>query len=122
MEKSNIVLILPKTKPWELQKYALTSFKFQDVDKNFIVLATEDQIKQTQNLKSKPSQQQMPPAKPINYFKIKILTLAFIAILSYVAVMWTIAQTNINLAILVPAFIIAIACSLILGKQLAQKQ
>lgn len=122
MEKSNIVRILPKTKPWELQKYALTSFKFQDVDKNLIVLATDDQIKQTRNLKSKPSSQQMPTTKPINYAKIKILTLAFIAILSYVAVMWTIAQTNINLAILVPAFIIAIACSLILGKQLAQKQ
>lgn len=34
MEKSGVIKILPKDKPWERQRYALSSFKFQDVDKN----------------------------------------------------------------------------------------
>ena len=32
MEKSNVVRILPKKKPWELQRYMLVSFKFQDAE------------------------------------------------------------------------------------------
>jgi len=121
MEKSNIVRILPKDKPWELQKYGLLSFKFQDVDKNLIVLATDDQIKQTRNLlKSKPTLQPIPTIKP-NYTKTKIWSLLLIIILSYTTVMWTLAQPTINLVILIPAFCIATACSLLLGKLLAQK-
>ena len=120
MEKSNIVRILPKDKPWELQKYALLSFKFQDVDKNLIILATDDQIKQTRNLlKSKPTPQPMP-TKP-NYIKTKIWALIIIVILSYTTAMWTLAQPTINLVILIPAFCIAVACSLLLGKLIAQK-
>jgi len=121
MEKSNIVKILPKDKPWELQKYALLSFKFQDVDKNLVILATDDQIKQTRNLlHAKPSPQPMPTIKP-NYTKTKIWALILIVILSYVTVMWTLAQPTVNLVILIPAFTIGAACSLLLGKQLAQK-
>jgi len=130
MEKSNIVRILPKDKPWELQKYALTSFKFQDVDKNLVVLATEDQKKQTLDLlhsKPKPDQQHSIPTikpitKPISYARIKVWTLILVVILSYAVVMWTIAQSTINLIILIPAFCIAAACSLLLGKLIAQKQ
>lgn len=125
MEKSNIVKILPKDKPWELQKYAVISFKFQDVDKNLIALATDEQIKQTKNLlnsKPKPdTQHSIPTTKPINYAKIKIWALIFIVFLSYAVVMWTIAQPTINIIILIPAFITATAGSLLLGKQLAQK-
>jgi len=122
MEKSNILRILPKDKPWELQKYALLSFKFQDVDKNLVILATDDQIKQTRNLlHAKPSPQRMPTIKP-NYLKTKIGALIIIVILSYATVMWTLAQPAVNLVILIPAFTIGAACSLLLGKQLAQKQ
>ena len=46
MEKSNIVKILPKKKPWELQRYALSGFNFEDVDKNRVRLATPKQIRQ----------------------------------------------------------------------------
>jgi len=122
MEKSNILRILPKDKPWELQKYALLSFKFQDVDKNLVILATDDQIKQTRNLlHAKPSPQRTPTIKP-NYTKTKIWALILIVIISYATAMWTLAQPTINLIILIPAFTIGAACSLLLGKQLAQKQ
>ena len=122
MEKSNILRILPKDKPWELQKYALLSFKFQDVDKNLVILATDDQIKQTRNLLlSKPRPQVMPAIKP-NYTKTKIWALILIVIISYATAMWTLAQPTVNLVILIPAFTIGAACSLLIGKLLAQKQ
>ncbi len=119
MEKSNIIRILPKKKPWELQRYALSSFKFQDVDKNLVRLATPQQIKQTQNLLHPIiSTQNMPTAK-LGY--IKILMSAFIIVMSYAAVLWALLQPIINPFIFVPAFYIAVACSLMLGKLLSQK-
>jgi hypothetical protein len=121
MEKSNVIRILPKNKPWELQKYALLSFKFQDVDKNLVALATEDQIKQTRNLlRSKPTIQGFSTTKP-NHVKTKIWALILIAILSYATVMWTLTQPTINPIILILSFFIASACSLLLGKLLAQR-
>jgi len=33
MEKSGVIRIMPKKMPWELQKYTLSSFRFQDVEK-----------------------------------------------------------------------------------------
>jgi hypothetical protein len=119
MERSNVVRILPKNKPWELQKYALLSFKFQDVNKNLVALATNDQIKQTRNLlRSKPTIQGLPATKP-NHVKTKIWALILIAILSYATVMWTLAQPTINPIILILSFFIASAGSLLLGKLLA---
>jgi hypothetical protein len=119
MERSNIVSILPKKQPWELQRYALSSFKFEDVDKNLVRLATPQQMKQAQNLlHSEPSPQTMPTAKPS---PIKILISAFIIVISYTAVLWTLLQPIINPIIFVPAFYIAVACSIILGKLLSQK-
>jgi hypothetical protein len=46
LEKSGVIKILPKTKPWELQRYALLSLKFIDSDKNHVSLATSEQIQQ----------------------------------------------------------------------------
>ena len=122
MEKSNIVRILPKNKPWELQRYALSSFKFIDIDKNPVILATPQQIEQTQNLlHSVPSPQNMPTAKP-SYIKAKILMLAFIMVISYAVVLWSLLQPIIKPIIFMPAFSIAVACSLILGKLRAHSQ
>ena len=122
MEKSNIVRILPKNKPWELQRYALSSFKFIDIDKNPVILATPQQIEQTQNLlHSVPSPQNMPTAKP-SYIKAKILILAFIMVISYAVVLWSLLQPIIKPIIFMPAFSIAVACSLILGKLRAHSQ
>lgn len=122
MEKSNVVKILPKNKPWELQRYTLSSFKFIDIDKNPLILATPQQIEQTQKLlHSAISPQTVPTAKP-SYTKIKILTLAFIMVISYTVVLWSLLQPIINPIIFVPAFYIAVACSLILGKLRAHSQ
>jgi len=122
MEKENVVVILPKDKPWELQRYALSSFKFIDVDKNLIILATPQQIEPTQNLlHSALSPQNMPTVKP-SYIKTKILILASIMVISYVAVLWSLLQPIINPIIFVPAFYTAVACSLILGKLRAHSQ
>lgn len=122
MEKSNIVRILPKNKPWELQRYALSSFKFIDVDKNLIILATPQQIKPTQDLlHSGLSPQNMSTAKP-SYINAKILISAFIMVISYAAVLWSLLQPIINPIIFVPAFYTAVVCSLILGKLYAHSQ
>jgi len=120
MQKSNVVRIMKKEKPWELQRYALLSFKFQDVDKNLIVLATDQQIKQTQSLLySLLNQQERPGA--ISNLKSKIFVLVFVVVAAYTAILWGLMQPTINPIIFVPAFSIAVACSLMLGKILSQK-
>ena len=121
MEKSDIVKILPKKEPWELQRYALLSFKFQDVDQNIVTLATPQQIKQTQNVLQPPPIPQDSATARISHIHIKILISAFIVAISYTAVLWSFLQPILNLVIFVPAFYIAVACSLLLGKLLSQK-
>jgi hypothetical protein len=116
MEKENVVRILPKNKPWELQRYALSSFKFIDVDKNLVILATPQQTEQTQNLlHSALSPQNMPTTKP-SYVKTKILISAFIMAISYTGALWSLLQPIINPIIFVPSFYTAVACSFILGR------
>lgn len=114
MEKSNVVKILPKKKPWELQRYALSSFRFQDVDKNFVILVTDQQIKQMQSqLQSMVRQQRAPIAK--------LSILAFIVVVSYAAILWDFMQPTINPIIFAPAFSIAVTCSIMLGKILSRE-
>lgn len=121
MEKSGVVQILPKNKPWELQKYALLSFKFQDVEKNLIALGTDDQIKQARNLlHSEPAVQGMTSTEQ-NYIRIKIFALVLVAIISYATIMWTLTQPIVNVIILIIAFGGASVCSLLLGLLLARR-
>jgi hypothetical protein len=123
MEKSNIVKIMPKKKPWELQTYALSSFKFQDADKNMTVLATDEQIKAAQNLlNSALSRLQGTSAGKFGNFKSKVYTFALALIVgaSYVTIVWDAVQPVISPVILVSAFSIAIAGSLVLGRTLSR--
>jgi len=121
MEKGNVVRILPKKNPWELQKYALPSFKFKDVNKNLVILATDQRIKQMQNLlHSILSQQEKPAARP-NKIKTKIFMLILIVVASYTVILWNLMQPTISSIIFIPAFSIAVACSLMLGNLLSQK-
>ena len=123
MEKSNIVKILPKKKPWELQKYALSSFKFQDVEKNMTVLATDDQIKQAQNrLNSASSRLQETSEGKLGNAKAKAYTfaLSLIVAASYATIVWNVVQPVISPTILVSALLIAIAGSLALGRTLSK--
>jgi len=120
MQKSNVVRIMKKEKPWELQRYALLSFKFQDVDKNLIVLATDQQIERMQGLlHSLLSQLEKPRA--ISNLKFKIFVLVFVIVASYAAILWDLMQLALNPIIFVSAFSIAVACSLMLGKILSQE-
>ena len=122
MEKNNIIRILPKNRPWELQRYAISSFKFIDIDKNLVILATPQETEQIQDLlHSGLSPQNVPTAKS-SYIKTKILILAFIMVISYTGVLWSLLQPIINPIIFMPAFSIAVACSLILGKLRAHSQ
>jgi hypothetical protein len=120
MEKSGIVKILPKKKPWELQRYALSSFTFQDIDKNLVILATDQQIKQAQNILHSILSQQEKSTTKLRNIKFKICILAFIVVASYMATIWTLMQPIINPIIFVPAFSIAVVCSLMLGKMLSR--
>ena len=122
MEKSNIVKILSKKKPWELQRYALSSFKFQDIEKNLVVLATDQQIRQMQHLLDfMLSQQEAPTGRLISSINARISILVFVIVTSYMVILWDLMQPTINPTIFIPAFSIAVACSLMLGKILSQK-
>jgi len=118
MERSNIVRILPKKKPWDLQRYALTSFKFQDVDKNLVAFATDYQIKQAQDMLRSISIPQEAPTVKLNTIKICILVLIVVAF--YMTSVWALMQYIVNPIIFVLAFSVAIAFSVILGKALSQ--
>ena len=118
MEKSNVVRILPKKEPWELQRYGLSSFKVQDVDKNIVNLATDQQMKQMQSqLNSILSQQEAPTR--LSNIKAKICISVLIVVASYSAILWDLMQPTISPIIFVLAFSIAVASSLVLGKTLS---
>jgi len=122
MEKSNIITILPKRRPWELQRYALLSLKFQDVDRNLVVLASDQQMKQTQDLLYHlPAQQPEAGAIGIRSVMVRIFLLSFIIVASYSAVLWSLMQPVVNAAVFVVAFSLATVSSIILGKVLSKR-
>lgn len=125
MEKSGIVEILPKEKPWELQTYALCSFKFHDVEKNQIDLATKAEIEKTQRLiHSQPSKANEAVARPKHTISINtgILLLIFVTVVSYSAVIWTLTLSAIDLVVFASAFCVAIACSILLGVVISRRE
>lgn len=115
MERSGIVKILPKTKPWELQRYTLSSFKFLDSDKNSVNLATEEQIGQMRNLLQSVSNRQA--LSKVNYVKLCVLML--IVVVSYASILWSLIQSVIVPVVFVPSLLISVVCSLMLGKALS---
>jgi hypothetical protein len=117
MEKSGIVRILPKKNPWQLQRYALSSFKFQDTDKNLIVLATDQQTKQMEDgLRSALTEQDIGGRS-----NLRTLTLAAILVVSYAVAVWALVQPNLSPIVFVPGLSVSVICSLLLGKILAEK-
>ena len=120
MEKSNIVSILPKKKPWDLQRYALSSFRFEDVDKSLVVLATDDQVRQAQALLTSLSAQDQPPVGSSRSFGAKALLLAFIVVVSYGVSVWALTLPLVDPLVFIPAFTVAIVCSLLLGRTLSR--
>jgi hypothetical protein len=122
MEKSGIVKILPKKKPWELQKYALLSFKFQDIDKNMAALATDEQIEQAQNLLNSALSQLQEGSGKLGSVKVRVytFTLVLAVVGSYAAIVWEVMQPAISAIVFVSAFSIAIAGSVALGRMLSR--
>lgn len=117
MEKSSIVRILPKKNPWQLQRYALSSFRFQDSDKNVVILATDQQMKQMQDgLRSALTEQDVGRKDYL-----KALALSLILVASYTVAVWSLLQQSISLIVFVPGLSVSIVCSLMLGKMLARK-
>jgi hypothetical protein len=117
MEKSSIVRILPKKNPWQLQRYALSSFRFQDSDKNLIVLATDQQMKQMQDgLRSALTEQDIGGRSYL-----RTLTLTLILVVSYAVAVWALVQPNLSPIVFVPGLSVSVICSLLLGKMLAEK-
>jgi len=119
MEKSNVVRILPKKTPWELQRYTLSSFKFRDSDKNFIILATDQQTKQAQILLRSVLNQKEASRTKLSNLRIKVYMLLVIIVASYIAIILNFMQSIISPIVFISAFSIAVACSIILGKLLS---
>jgi hypothetical protein len=118
MEKSSIVKILPKKRPWELQQYALVSFKFRDNDKNLVNLATDEQLIQTKNLlRSLPNQTEV--AGKMSYVRLGVLVL--LVFLSYSLLLWSLMQPIINFLASIAALSVATVCSLMIGKTLSRE-
>jgi hypothetical protein len=115
MEKSGVIKILPKKKPWELQKYALSSFKFQDVEKNLVVLAANSEIGKTRNLiHTQPDSTPASRLRP-NHMTSWILLLVFVVVGSFATVVWVLNQPAIDLVVFGSAFCVASICSILLG-------
>ncbi|MBS7616465.1 hypothetical protein KEJ45_04635 [Candidatus Bathyarchaeota archaeon] len=120
MEKSGVVLILSKNKPWELQRYALSSFKFLDSDKNQILFATDEQIRQTkEKLKSILATQKKAKGHK-SAIKMKLFVLALTIFLAYIAIVWNLLQSSVNPIIFVISLLIAALSSVVFGKILAE--
>ena len=117
MEKGNIVRILPKKNPWQLQRYAVSSFTFQDNDKSLVTLATAQQIKQMKDqLHSVTTYRERDSRESMKTF-----TLALIAIVSYVVVLVALLQSTINPIVFASGLFVSILCSLMLGKALGRR-
>jgi hypothetical protein len=121
MEKSNIVRILPKTKPWDLQRYALLSFKFEDVDKSLVVLATDEEMRQAQDLLHSMALQYRAGGGRTGRAILKVSLLALATGGSYAVSVWALLQPIINPVAFVSAFSIAVVVSLLLGRALSRR-
>ena len=122
MEKGNVVKILPRGKSWGLQRYLLTSLKFQDVEKNLVTFATDKQIKQMQTLLHDISTQQVKRSTETNNAKFQVVILSIILIFSYSTILWNFLQPFVNSIIFLISFSISTICSLMLGKILSEGQ
>jgi hypothetical protein len=116
MERSEIVGILPKKNPWDLQRYALSGFRFHDIDKNDVVFAADEQTAQAQYLVA-TSSSVAELQKPRSFsFKAKIIGLVCLVTAFYIVSMWTLTLPIIEPLVFVVAFSVAVAGSLVLGK------
>ena len=120
MEKSSVVKILPKKKPWELQRYMLSSFKFQDAENSMVTFATDAQVNQARQLIQLTLRQEGSAVAERRRMTARIFALAFVVVASYVAIVWSLVQPVANPFAFVLAFTVAVVCSVTLGKVLSE--
>ena len=120
MEKSNVVRILPKKRPWELQRYMLLSFKFQDAENNTVILADEQQIKQSQETLQSAIKQLGPSLSARNMSVVRIVALAVALLASYGGVLWSLSQSAIISLVFIPALCTAAVAAVALGRVLGK--
>jgi hypothetical protein len=120
MERSNVVKILPKKKPWELQRYMLLSFRFQDADNSTVVLATEQQIRQSQETLQSYIRQRGASTDTRRANAVKIAALAMTLFASYGAVLWSLSGSAISSSVFIPAFCAATVAAIALGRILGR--
>jgi hypothetical protein len=120
MEKSDIVRILPKKTPWELQKYGLTGFRFEDSDKKRVIFASDEEMQRSRAFLDKMMLQERPKAWSIRFLML-VSVLSVLIAGSYTAIVWTLLQQIVDAAIFVPAFLVAVLCSVLLGRTLSNK-
>ncbi|PMB74370.1 hypothetical protein C0195_03190, partial [Candidatus Bathyarchaeota archaeon] len=111
MEKSGIIQILPKEKPWDLQKYTLSSFKFQDADKKVVVLASDQQIKQ-----AKEAIRSLLQENKNQKSKMLIILTSLIVAASYILSVCALTQPTINTLIFIPSIAVSTLFSIVLGR------
>lgn len=119
LEKNGVIKILPKTKPWELQRYALASFKFIDSDKNQISFATNEQIQQAKE-KLKAILDKRTAANRPTLLKLRVYMLVIATVVSYAIFVWNLLQPVINPIIVIGSFSTAVLCSITMGKILSR--
>jgi hypothetical protein len=120
MERSGIVRILPKSKPWELQRYSLCSFKFQDSDKNNVSFATDEQIAE---IRRRISEQSLRRGQKVTYrmSSVRLFALSILTAISYVTVVWALLRPAIEPILFIPALGTSVLLSLFLGEKLSPR-
>lgn len=119
MEKSDIIRILPKKKPWDLQRYALLSFRFEDVDRNLVVLATDEEVKAAEELLRSVSVEQEAPAARARKWRIRVFVWSLVVCVSYVTSVWALVKSVIDPVVFAFAFSVAVVASVLLGRTLS---
>lgn len=115
MEKSGIVRILPKSKPWELQKYSLSSFKFQDNDRSSVSFASDEERETLRNHLRVIVNTQGTTA---TVSRVRIVALILSTIAFYSIVLWALFQPVVDAVVFIPALGISIVFSILLGETL----
>ena len=129
MEKSGVITILKKRRPWDLQTYALTSFKFIDAEKNNIFFATVQDIDRARArtlLKAIPNNNTLSNQEgmiPKTYSRnIRLLVFIFLVSLSYSSILWNLTQQSINPVMFIITLSVAMVFSIVLGRTLSQEK
>lgn len=122
MEKSGVIRILPKEKPWELQRYALSSFTFEDVEKSIVILATEDEKEKVKRLLHSQPMSEVVTAQQARNKTLPSVFLTSLIVVSFALIMWAIIQSPMSFTVFVSAFCLATASAIILGILVARRK